>query len=438
MKRRAWIIVVGGILAALVYAQLSGGVAESFSRNPYGQALIQTYQLLQTQYLTRLEPDQLNRVLEGGIRGMLGALEDEFTSYSPPQRASLRNQDIQGEFFGIGATLAPNENGGGARVQGVIRGLPAFNAGIRAGDIIVEVNGQDVTKLDLNEIVAQIRGPQNTKVTIGIRREGTNAILRFEMIRQRVEIISVSKTILPGNVGYVALETFGNVRVIEQLNAALNELKQRGVQKLVFDLRDNGGGLLDQGCQVARAFIREGPIVYTRTRNETRLYCEANGQVTWSGPMVVLINGNSASASEIVAGAIQDTGRAKVIGETSFGKGVGQNVIDLANGGDLTLVTFEWLTPKRRGINKEGIKPDIEVKDTRFEVPVAFEGTGAKPGETVTITIGGQTFTTKADAQGKFNFSQPRPAVNLPAERGQAEVDLNKDAILRRALEELR
>ncbi|WP_027881770.1 S41 family peptidase [Meiothermus rufus] len=438
MKRRAWLIVVGGLLAALVYAQLAGGGAEAFGRNPYGQALMQTYQLLQNQYLNRLEPNQLNRVLEGGIRGMLGALDDEFTSYAPPQRANLRNQDIQGEFFGIGATLSPNENGGGARVQGVIRGLPAFNAGIRVGDVIVEVDNEDVTKLDINEIVAKIRGPRDTKVVIGIRREGTNAILRFEMIRQRVEIISVSKTILPGNVGYVALETFGNVRVIEQLNAALNEMKQRGVQKLIFDLRDNGGGLLDQGCQVARAFIREGPIVYVRTRNETRLYCEATGQVVWSGPMVVLINGNSASASEIVAGAMQDTGRAKVIGETSFGKGVGQNVVSLANGGDLTLVTFEWLTPKRRSVHKQGIKPDLEVKDTRFEVPVSFEGAGAKPGETVTLSIGGQTFTTKADAQGKFSFSQPRPAVNLPAERGQAEVDLNKDAILRRALEELR
>jgi carboxyl-terminal processing protease len=438
MKRRAWIFVVGGILAALVYAQLAGGGAEAFARNPTGQALMQTFQLIQSQYLSRLESDQLNRVLEGGIRGMLGALDDEFTSYSPPQRANLRHQDIQGEFFGIGATLAPNENGGGARVQGVIRGLPAFNAGVKAGDVIVEVNAEDVTRLDVNEIVARIRGPQNTRVTIGVRRDGTNAIMRFEMIRQRVQIVSVSTTVLPGNVGYVALETFGNVRVIEQLNAALNQMRQRGVQKLVFDLRDNGGGLLDQGCQVARAFIREGPLVFTRTRTETRLYCEANGQVAWPGPMVVLINGNSASASEIVAGAMQDTGRARVIGETSFGKGVGQNVIDLANGGDLTLVTFEWLTPKRRGINQQGIKPDIEVKDTRFEVPVSFEGTGAKPGENVTITIGGQSFTTRADAQGKYSFSQPRPAITLPAERGQAEVDLTRDAILRRALEELR
>jgi len=437
MKRRAWIIAVGGILAALVYAQLSAS-AEAFNRNPTAQALIQTYQLIQSQYLSRLEAEQLTRVLEAGIRGMLGALDDQFTSYSPPQRANLRNEDVRGEFFGIGATLSHNENGGGARVQGVIRGLPAFNAGIRAGDVIVEVNGEDMTRLEINEIVAKIRGPQNTRVTVGIRRDGTNAVLRFEMIRQRVEIISVSKTILPGNVGYVALETFGNVRVIEQLNAALAEMRQRGVQKLVFDLRDNGGGLLDQGCQVAGAFIREGPLVFTRTRYATRLYCEAGGRVAWNGPMVVLINGNSASASEIVAGAMQDTGRAKVIGETSFGKGVGQTVIDLANGGDLTLVTFEWLTPKKRVISEQGIKPDIEVRDTRFTVPVAFEGTGAKPGETVTITIGGQTFTTRADAQGKYSFSQPRPAVTLPAERGQAEVDLNKDAILRRALEELR
>jgi carboxyl-terminal processing protease len=438
MKRRAWLIVAGGVLAALVYAQLAGPAVETFARNPTAQALIQTFQILQTQYLTRLEPDQLNRVLEGGIRGMLGALDDRFTSYSPPQRAQLREQDIRGEFFGIGATLAPNENRGGARVMGVMRGLPAFTAGIMAGDVIVEVNGEDVTRLDINEIVARIRGPENTRVTIGIRRDGTGALLRFEMIRQRVQIVSVSTTMLPGNVGYVALESFGHVRVIEQLNAALAEMRQRGVQKLVFDLRDNGGGLLDQGCQVARAFIREGPLVFTRTRTDTRLHCSATGQVAWTGPMVVLINRNSASAAEIVAGAMQDTGRARVIGETSLGKGVGQSVIDLANGGDLTLVTFEWLTPKRRSINEQGIKPDVEVRDTRFTTPVAFEGTGARPGENVTITIGGQTFTTRADEEGRFTFSQPRPAVTLPAERGQAEVDLERDAVLRRALQELR
>jgi carboxyl-terminal processing protease len=436
MKNLSLIVIGGVVVAALVYAQFSKGTAE-FSRNANGQALVQTYELIQNQYLNQLDQTKLDSVLQGGIRGMLGALDDEFTSYSPPSRANLRSQDIQGEFFGIGATLAPAERGGAA-IQGVIRGLPAFNSGIRVGDTIIEVNGEDVTKLDVDEIVSKIRGPKDTKVVIGARREGTNAVLKFEMLRQRVEIISVSKAVLPGNIGYVALETFGNVRVIEQLNAALTDLKNRGVQKLVFDLRDNGGGLLDQGCQVASAFIKEGPLVFTRTRTQTRMYCEANGRPAWSGPMVVLVNGNSASASEIVAGAVQDTNRAKVFGETTFGKGVGQNVIDLANNANLTLVTFEWLTPKRRALNKTGVKPNIEVRDSRFEVPVSFEGVGAKPGDSVTLSLGGQSYTAKANKDGKFNFSQARPARSLPEVRGEALVDLEKDAILRKALEELR
>lgn len=180
--------------------------------------------------------------------------------------------------------------------------------------------------------------------------------------------------------GYVALETFANFKVEDQLKRAIEELKAQGVKKLIFDLRDNGGGLLDQGCAVASAFLKEGPIVYTRTKNLTRVWCEATGQTLWDGPMVVLVNGNSASASEIVAGALQDYGRAKVIGEKTFGKGVGQTPYTLANGGELTLVTFEWLTPKRRSINKEGITPDIVVKDTRFPTPFSLQGAGRRRG----------------------------------------------------------
>lgn len=442
MKKIAWSIVGVGLLTALIYAQntRSNVDATAFLRSTTGQALVESYNLIQQQYLNRLDQAKLDSLLQGSIRGMIEALDDQFTSYSPPSRAALRNDDVAGEFFGIGATLSPPPSGGGAQIVGVIRGLPAFNAGIRVGDVIVEVNGQDVTDLQVDEIVAKIRGPRDTKLTVGVKRDGSNATLRFEMVRQRVEIVSVTRTMLPGNVGYVALETFGNVRVIDQLNAAIADLRSKGATKLIFDLRDNGGGLLDQGCQVASAFISEGPIVFVRTRTQTREYCAATGRPLWTGPMVVLINGNSASASEIVAGAMQDTKRGRVIGETSFGKGVGQNVIDLANGGDLTLVTFEWLTPARRGINEKGITPDIEVADNRFETPVSFEGTGAKPGETVTLTLGGKTLTAKANDEGKFSFSQPLPARLQPDtnDRTIAAVDVEKDAILKRAIEAIR
>jgi len=437
MKRRAWFMVGLGALLALVYAQLPRPQAETFLQNPNGQALLEVYQRIQQDYLEPLSKEKLDKLLEGAIGGMVQALEDPFTSYSPPQRSTLRQEDLRGEFFGIGATLsAANPDGTGARIEGVMKGLPAQRAGLRAGDVILEVDGEDVTKLPLLDIVAKIRGREGTKVTLKVRREGVPAPLVFELVRERVEIISVS-TAKVGDVGYVALETFANFKVEDQLKRAIEELKAQGVKKLIFDLRDNGGGLLDQGCAVASAFLKEGPIVYTRTKNLTRVWCEATGQTLWDGPMVVLVNGNSASASEIVAGALQDYGRAKVIGEKTFGKGVGQTPYTLANGGELTLVTFEWLTPKRRSINKEGITPDIVVKDTRFPTPFSLQGAGAPPGAEIAVTLNGKTVKVKADAEGKFSYAEPQRQRPLPEDRGQAVLDLENDAILKRALQEL-
>ena len=437
MKRRAWFMVGLGVLLALVYAQLPRPQAETFLQNPNGQALLEVYQRIQQDYLEPLSKEKLDKLLEGAIGGMVQALEDPFTSYSPPQRSTLRQEDLRGEFFGIGATLsAANPDGTGARIEGVMKGLPAQRAGLRAGDVILEVDGEDVTKLPLLDIVAKIRGREGTKVTLKVRREGVPAPLVFELVRERVESICVS-TAKVGDVGYVALETFANFKVEDQLERAIEELKAQGVKKLIFDLRDNGGGLLDQGCAVASAFLKEGPIVYTRTKNLTRVWCEATGQTLWDGPMVVLVNGNSASASEIVAGALQDYGRAKVIGEKTFGKGVGQTPYTLANGGELTLVTFEWLTPKRRSINKEGITPDIVVKDTRFPTPFSLQGAGAPPGAEIAVTLNGKTVKVKADAEGKFSYAEPQRQRPLPEDRGQAVLDLENDAILKRALEEL-
>jgi len=426
-----------GALLALVYAQLPRPQAETFLQNPNGQALLEVYQRIQQDYLEPLSKEKLDKLLEGAIGGMVQALEDPFTSYSPPQRSTLRQEDLRGEFFGIGATLsAANPDGTGAKIEGVMKGLPAQRAGLRAGDVILEVDGEDVTKLPLLDIVAKIRGREGTKVTLKVRREGVPTPLVFELIRERVEIVSVSSARI-GDVGYVALETFANFKVEDQLKQAIEELKAQGIKKLIFDLRDNGGGLLDQGCAVASAFLKEGPIVYTRTKNLTRVWCEATGRTLWDGPMVVLVNGNSASASEIVAGALQDYGRAKVIGEKTFGKGVGQTSYTLANGGELTLVTFEWLTPKRRAINKEGITPDIVVKDTRFPTPFSLQGAGAPPGAEIAVTLNGKTVKVKADAEGKFSYAEPQRQRPLPEDRGQAVLDLENDAILKRALEEL-
>ena len=369
---------------------------------------------------------------------MVTALDDPFTSYSPPIDVHIRDEDVHGEFFGIGVQIAPaNPDGTGAKIVNVFRGGPAYEAGLRIGDVIVEVDGENISEMPLYDIVSKIRGPKNTKVVLGIRRSGSNAILKFEITRRKIEIVSVSKAMLPNGVGYVAIETFLNVKVNNQLHQAINDLKSQGAKKIILDLRDNGGGLLDQGCQVGDAFLQKGVIVYTRDRKATRAYCEAGPRIYWDGPMVVLVNHGSASASEIVSGAIQDDGRAKIIGEQTFGKGVGQNVFTLANGGELTLVTFEWLTPKKRSIHEKGITPDIEVRDNRFPTPLAFEGVGAEPGSEVKIIVGDKTYTAVADEDGKFSFSEELPPRKLSDVQGEALLDADHDAILKKALEVL-
>jgi len=432
-------------IAALGIAQLGPFNAEAFTEDPNGRAAVETYEIIKQHYLKKLSPEELKKVLEGAIRGQVDALDDPFTSYSPPRHTKIRNEDIQGEFYGIGVVIqAARPDGTGAKIITVFRGGPAFRAGLKAGDEIVEVDGEDVTELDLYDIVAKIRGPKGTTVEIGVRRKGSRAILRFKIPREKIEIVSVSKAMLPDDVGYVAIETFLNVKVIEQLKAAIAELKRKGAKKLVLDLRDNGGGLLDQGCQVANAFLDHGVIVYTRSRDVTRPYCEAGPETLWDGPMVVLVNGNSASASEIVSGALQDYQRAPIVGEKTFGKGVGQNVFTLANGGELTLVTFEWLTPKRRAIHETGITPDYPVKDTRFPEPLAFEGLGAPPGGEVELIVRDKegrvvkTLKAKVDEEGRFSKSEELPPRKLSDVPGQALIDLEHDAILQKALEILK
>jgi len=433
-KRRIAIVGFLALLAlAFAWAQF-GGV--SFDRSPYGKAIKETFEIIQHNYLRLLDKKEQEKLLEGGITGVVAALNDPFTSYSPPVDVHIRDEDVHGEFYGIGVQIAPaNPDGTGAKIVNVFRGGPAYEAGLRIGDVIVEVDGEDVTAISLYDIVSKIRGPKDTKVTLGIRRSGASAILKFEIIRRKIEIVSVSKAMLPDNVGYVAIETFYNVKVNDQLHQAINDLKAQGAEKLILDLRDNGGGLLDQGCQVGDAFLKNGVIVYTRDRKATRAYCEASPRVYWDGPMVALVNHGSASASEIVAGALQDEGRAKVIGEQTFGKGVGQNVFTLANGGELTLVTFEWLTPNKRSIHEKGITPDVEVRDNRFPTPLAFEGIGAEPGAEVKVIVGGKTYTAVADEDGKFSFSEELPPRKLSDVQGEALVDADHDAILKKALE---
>lgn len=405
-------------------------------QTPVGEAFLQAYHALESGYLTKVNA---NKLFEGAIQGMLQSLHDPYTSYASPEMAAQEVQDRTGSFEGIGATLrAQNQrNNTIVQVVTVYQGSPAEKAGVKPGDIFVKIDGKDVRRKTTDEIVKLVRGPAGTKVNLEMKRHGKMKPVAISVTRGSIAIVDVDSTMLPNHTGYVNIRSFANAKVFEQLDNALVGLKAQGAEALILDLRNNGGGLLTQGISVADEFLSKGDIVFQRARGVTQRIAQADPKAfTW--PMVVLVNRDSASASEIVAGALQANGRAKVIGEVTFGKGVGQNVISLPNGGQLVYKSFEWLTPDRRSINKKGIKPDIEIKDATVPSVVALEGGGLEKGQTIEFMVDGKKLgVAKGDKDGRFIFVQPVEAPKESAVQGQALVDMKKDPILKAGYEEL-
>ena len=430
MKRR-WLLLTLAVLSlsVLVSAQFSGDFSDEFMENSAGRAFLQTYGALKSNYLNDVDDTVL---IEGAIKGMLESLEDPYTNYATPDQASREVQDRTGSFEGIGAVLQPRNRADNTVVEivNVYRGGPASLAGVQRGDVFASVDGTNVEDFTTDEIVDLVRGPAGTDVTIGFRRAGQAEPILLTMTRGKIDIISVESTVLPNNVGYVSINTFANQRVYDQLAAQLDELQAQGITSLILDLRNNGGGLLDQGIRVADEFLTQGDIVYQRARGVTQRLATAD-PAYFDLPMVVLVNGNSASASEIVAGALQDNGRAQVVGEETFGKGVGQSVVSLTDGGQLVYKSFEWLTPDRRSINEQGIEPDIQAEDTLTPNIITLEGQGAQPGQEVEISVGGQTIgTAQADEEGAFTFFQPVERPEASDVQGEALVNLEADNAL--------
>ncbi len=431
MKRR-WFVTVTvtlGLLVAVVNAQFSRDFSEEFLESAAGRAFLQAYGALQTNYLEDVDNEA---IIQGAIEGMLGALDDPYTSYATPQDASRAREDRSGSFEGIGATLSARNRLENTIVEviNVYAGSPADVSGVRQGDIFVEVDGTNVRDYTVNEIVEVVRGPAGSEVELGMRRPGADDVVYITVTRGTIEIVSVESTLLPNNVGYLRIRTFANQRVFDQLQEQITTLEADGATSLILDMRDNGGGLLNQGILVADAFLSEGDIVFQRARGVTQRLASAD-RTSYDLPMVVLVNGNSASASEIVAGALQDNGRAQVIGEETFGKGVGQSVVSLTNGGQLVYLSFEWLTPNRSSINQQGIVPDIFAEDTRFADVVSLEGRGAEANEEIQIVVGGNVVgSTTADENGEFSFFELRDRPEMSAVQGEALVDLDSDNAL--------
>ena len=431
MKRRWHLLGLLGLAAAtmVAYAQLSRDFSSEFLNHPSGRALMQAFGALKTGYLNDVDDETLIR---GAINGMIESLDDPYTGYIEPTAAARENQDLTGSFEGIGAVLTPHDraSGKGVEILTVYQGGPASGAGLRRGDIFLEVDGVDVRELTTSEVADLVRGPKGTTVRLLMSRPGETEPLTFEIQRATIQIVDVSSTMLPDDVGYISLSSFNNQRLHEQLLEHLDRLVAQGANALILDLRDNSGGLLNQAILIADEFLSKGDIVFQRARGVTQRIASADA-ASYDLPMVVLVNENSASASEIVAGALQENDRALVVGEQTFGKGVAQSVLSLSDGGQLRYVSFEWLTPLRRSIAEEGITPDVQAPDTRYPRTILAEGRGLRQGQTVELVVDGEVIgTASANDDGTFDIVALGGMREVSEVQGEAIVHLDTDSAL--------
>ncbi|HEX3881706.1 MAG TPA: S41 family peptidase [Stellaceae bacterium] len=318
-----------------------------------------------------VDPVTGDTLVEGAINGMLTAL-DPHSNYLNAKNFDDMKVQTRGEFGGLGIEVSM-ENGL-VKVVSPIDDTPAAHAGLRPGDLITNINSEAVQGLTLPEAVEKMRGPINSEITLTIRREGKDPF-DVKLTRANIKIQSVRSHLEGSNVGYVRITSF-NEQTDVGLNAAMKSLKQQANNKLVgviLDLRNNPGGLLDQAVAVSDAFLDKGEIVSTRGRRaeDAQRYDARPGDIANGLPVVVLINGGSASASEIVAGALQDHHRVILVGTRSFGKGSVQTIIPLPGHGAMRLTTARYYTPSGRSIQAKGIEPDIIIEAAKIEKPSA-------------------------------------------------------------------
>lgn len=330
----------------------------------------EVWHILEDEYYGEL-PDEAEMTY-GAIQGVLDTLDDENTVFFEPDIANIMRQDMSGSFEGIGAFVRMREDGR-LMIVAPMEGQPAEEAGLRAGDIVLEADGVLLEGLNIHEAILHIRGPEGTVVRLKVLREGIADPFVVEVERTRVEMPTIETRMLENEVAYVKLFEF-NSQATARLKDALKELMAANPRGLVFDLRNNPGGFLVEAVNVASQFIPEGTILVERfSDGREKVYEAEEGGLALEVPLVVLVNAGSASASEIVAGAIQDTGRGTLIGEMTFGKGSVQLLHNLRGGSELRVTVARWFTPDDRLIHGEGLEPDVVVEMTPEDLDAGLD-----------------------------------------------------------------
>lgn len=356
------------VLAVFIFALflLAGGLLASNYKH-FGN-LLKVISLVRTQYLHPVNSTQL---VDGAIKGLVNSLNDPYSVYLEPKTFSQLQEQIKGSFGGLGILVGVKEQY--LTVVRVYQGTPAAKKGIQAGDVIARIDDRDARGIDLETAINLMRGPVGSKVTLTVSRQGVAGPLQFPLTREEISVPSVEGRALPNTgIGYIVISQFTE-RTAEDMREALARLQGEHIKGLILDLRDNPGGELTAAVNVAKNFVPKGPIVYIDYRVGKDQEFRSEGK-TVQLPLVILINGGSASAAEILAGAVKDTGAGTLVGAKTFGKGIVQTVFPLDNGAGLKLTTARYLTPNKNDIHEKGVEPDVPVqpledrsRDVQFE-----------------------------------------------------------------------
>lgn len=346
---------IAGTRSDVLLARLQG---QKVSTDSLDFASVQDlYRQLAANYDGSLDKQKL---IDGAKKGMVDSIGDPYTVYFTAAEAKEFLSDLEGTFEGIGAELGKRD--GNLTIISTIDGSPAKKAGLLSGDAIVKVNDEDTTGWSIEEAVKKIRGQKGTSVKLLVVRKGQDKPLDLAVTRDTITDPSVKTEVTSDNIGIIRITRFGQTDTVSLARAATLDFKARGVKGVVLDLRGNGGGYLQSAVDVASLWMQNKTVVTERTGGHVTDTLKTNGDAPLQGiPTIVLVNSGSASASEILAGALSDNGAAKLVGEKTFGKGVVQDVKDLKDGGSLKVTIASWYTPNGKNISKEGIAPQTTV-----------------------------------------------------------------------------
>lgn len=356
MKRH--IFLKGALTGALIVLLAAGLASCGLLKSEESRKMELLESLIDRYYIGEADAEDLT---EGVYKGYIEGLGDPYSAYYDEEETARMAESLSGEFGGVGALMSQDRETGVITVLQVYEDSPAQKAGMQDGDVLYKVDGEDVSGRELTEVVNLVKGEKGTDVTLTLLRGDAGDEIELTVTRDTIEDQTVTYEMKEAGVGYIRVAEFDTV-TYEQYKEALEDLEAQGMEKLVIDLRSNPGGNLETVCDMLDLMLPEGLIVYTEDKDGRREEYTSDAEHQFDKPLAVLVDGYSASASEIFAGAIQDYGLGQIVGTRSYGKGVVQSIFDLKDGTSVKLTIAEYFTPKGRSIDGEGITPDVEVE----------------------------------------------------------------------------